>query len=290
MDIQVLRNFLVVASEENVTRAAEILHIAQPTLSRQIQNLEEELGCTLFERKNKRVRLTNQGLILQQRATEMIELYYTTRSELDPVPGVYRGDINVAFSEVSSVNNVLRTIKQFQEMNPEVLFHVFSGGSMYVMDMISSGTADLGLLMGYLDDTKYEGIQISSQERLGILVKPDHPLSDRKTVTVKDIAEEPLILSRYSATRVPSVFDISPDHVDIRATYTMLSSAALMVKAGIGIALIPCSMTEFWSSSLVTVPFEEPVSVPTHIFWRKNTPLPEQTMAFLDALRKSIGT
>ena len=283
-----MKNFLLVAQEENITRASEILHISQPTLSRQIQNLEEEFGQPLFLRNNKKVTLTNNGKLLQQRAAEIIELYEKTHSEINPTPGIVSGDIRLAISEASVVKNIFEAGKKFQSEYPLTRFRAFNGDNNSVIDMINTGLVDFGLLFGYVDDKQFSYYQIAEKESIGILMPKGHPLCVKESIELDDLEGYPIIIHQDSVRRLPRSYDNYFEGLEFRATFTMLITAVKMVEAGLGIAIIPDSVIGPGSDALVTRPFSRPMSVPTFLAWKKNGILPKQSLMFLDMLRENM--
>lgn len=292
MDIQVLKNFLMVAREKNITRASEILHISQPTLSRQIQNLEEEFGQKLFYRNNKKVSLTVYGNMLQRRAEEIVSLYEQTQSEIKPDAGVVLGEIRIAVCEASSVDDIYSLGKQFQQEHPLTVLSFFNTSSDQASDMIENGTADFGLLFGYADEKRFDSHRVSREEKLGILMLVGHPLSEKEALEIEDLKGYPLIAYQDAVRGVSYLYEAGYLESELKATFTTLTSAMKMVERGIGISTVLCSMIEgeidTGIARMVTRPMKSLHTVPTFLAWKKNVVLSQQASLFLELLKENM--
>ncbi|MBR4929020.1 MAG: LysR family transcriptional regulator [Oscillospiraceae bacterium] len=292
MDIQVLRNFLLVAKERNITRAAEILHIAQPTLSRQMQNLEEEYGKQLLYRENKTIRLTEQGRILQQRADEIIYLFEKSRSEINPVPDTVSGEIRISLCEVAAVDSIYALAKQFQDENPLTVFRFFNTSSETSSGLITDGIADMGLLFGYADGSRLNSHRLRREESRAVLMRQDHPLAAKEEISMEDLKGWPLVVYQDAVRGVPSIIEYGLTADDMKATFTTTFSAVKMVEQGIGIATIIDGTVDSSivtsSTNLVTRPMNDAPSIPTFLAWKRNGTLSHQASLFLDLLTANI--
>ena len=288
MDIQVLKNFLLVAQEENITRASEILHISQPTLSRQIQNLEEEFGQPLFVRNNKKVRLTSQGILLKRRAGEIIELYQKTHNEINPTPGIVSGDIRFVANEAFMMKAVFDLGKQFQMKYPMTKFRVFSSDNATAAEMLSSGIADFGILFGSIDEKQFDCIRIAETANIGILMPVGHRLAEKKALNLEDLEGYPLIFHQDSVNRLPGAYRSDFEGLEFKATYNMLLTAVEMVRSGLGIAIVLDNMINFESNDLVTRPLSNPMNISSFLVWKKYGVLPKQSSLFLDMLTEKL--
>ena len=292
MDIQVLKNFLLVAQERNITRAAESLHIAQPTLSRQIQNLEEEYGRQLFYRDNKTIRLTEQGRILQQRANEIIYLFEKSRSEINPVPGTVSGEIRISLCEASAVDSIYALVKQFQTEYPLTVFRFFNTSSETSSELIEDGIVDMGLLFGYADGRRLNSHRLRKEESRAVLMRKDHPLAAKEEISMEDLKGWPLVVYQDAVRGVPSMIEYGLTADDMKATFTTTFSALKMVQQGIGIATIIKDTVDSSIvtniASLVTRPMKDAPLVPTFLAWKRNGTLSDQASLFLDMLKENL--
>lgn len=292
MDIQVLKNFLLVAQERNITRAAESLHIAQPTLSRQIQNLEEEYGRQLFYRDNKTIRLTEQGRILQQRANEIIYLFEKSLSEINPVPGTVSGEIRISLCEASAVDSIYALVKQFQTEYPLTVFRFFNTSSETSSELIEDGIVDMGLLFGYADGRRLNSHRLRKEESRAVLMRKDHPLAAKEEISMEDLKGWPLVVYQDAVRGVPSMIEYGLTADDMKATFTTTFSALKMVQQGIGIATIIKDTVDSSIvtniASLVTRPMKDAPLVPTFLAWKRNGTLSDQASLFLDMLKENL--
>ena len=196
MEIRVLRYFLTVVREESITKAAEVLHITQPTLSRQLAQMEEEIGVRLFDRGTRKIRLTNEGLLLRRRAEEILQLVDKTEKELVEQEEQVEGKISIGCGEVASVQMLPDLIRNFHQKYPLVTFDLFTATADLVKEQMDKGLLDLGLLLEPIEMGKYEFIRLNMKERWVVLMPPDDPLAGKKYVKADELAELPLILPR----------------------------------------------------------------------------------------------
>ena len=194
MEIRVLRYFLMVAREENITKAANLLHLTQPTLSRQLMQLEEELGVTLFRRSKHRIILTEDGMLLRRRAEEIVSLAEKTKDDLRHKQDHLAGTIAVGSGELQSSRFLTQLIAAFQKENPLVSFRIYSGNSDNIKERIERGLLDIGLLQEPVDIAKYHFVRTPVQEQWGVLVRADAELAAKDRVSPADLAGMPLIL------------------------------------------------------------------------------------------------
>ena len=196
MEIRVLRYFLTVVREESITKAAEVLHITQPTLSRQLAQMEEEIGVRLFDRGTRKIWLTNEGLLLRRRAEEILQLVDKTEKELVEQEEQVEGKISIGCGEVASVQMLPDLIRNFHQKYPLVTFDLFTATADLVKEQMDKGLLDLGLLLEPIEMGKYEFIRLNMKERWVVLMPPDDPLAGKKYVKADELAELPLILPR----------------------------------------------------------------------------------------------
>ena len=198
MDIRVLRYFLTVVREESITRAAEVLHITQPTLSRQLVQLEESLGIRLFHRGTRKITLTNEGMLLRRRAEEILELLNKTEKELAFQEEMVEGCISVGCGELAAVRILSELFQSFSKKHTRVTYDLFTATADQVKERMESGLIDIGLLLEPIDMDKYDYIRLGIREHWGVLMRPDDPLAGKEFVTAKDLAGLPVIMARRS--------------------------------------------------------------------------------------------
>lgn len=195
MDIRVLRYFLAVAREENITKAAQTLHVSQPTLSKQLIDLEEEVGKQLLIRGKRKTTLTEQGMFLRKRAQEIVNLVDKTESDMALGEGLISGDIYIGGGESEAMRCIAKTAKDLQRKHPQIRYHLFSGNADEVTERIDKGILDLGIVIGPADTHKYNYYSFPHNDHWGILMRKDSPLSQKSCITPKDLLSQPLLCS-----------------------------------------------------------------------------------------------
>ena len=239
MELRVLQYFLAIAREQSISGAAEFLHISQPTLSRQIRDMEEELGKQLFIRGNRRISLTEEGMILRKRAEEILGLVKKTEDEIAFSDDISEGDVYIGAGETHAVHLLAEGASQLQLQYPGIRYHIASGDTTDVLEELDRGLIDFGLLFDSVDKSKYECLQLPHQDIYGILMRRDCALAKKEVITPEDLWELPLICNRNSTHNENDLFkwlkkDIT--EINIIATYNLLYNASIMVEAGIGYA------------------------------------------------------
>ncbi len=194
MDIRVLRYFLMIAREQNITNAAKALHLTQPTLSRQMMDLEKELGTTLFNRSRHQITLTEDGLLLRRRAQELVELFDKTRQEFTQDAEKLSGDIMIGSGEFHVNETFARLLGRFRDWYPDVRFHVYSNTSDAIMTQLDQGLLDFGILMEPIEVRKYQYVRFAEVEQWGILVRKDHDLAQKAAISALDLLGEKIMI------------------------------------------------------------------------------------------------
>lgn len=239
MELRVLRYFYTVAREENITRAAEKLHITQPTLSRQLMQLEEDLGTTLFRRSSHRILLTEDGMLLKRRAQELLELADKTQREFRSREEL-AGEIAIGCGETCNMAHLSDLMVSFRQEHPLVQFRIYSATADEVKDRMENGLLDMGLLMEPVDISRYHTVPMPHRERWCALVREDCPLAELSGVTPKDLLPYPLLLGwrEQVVDMLGGWFgeELFPK-IQIAARYNLINNAAMMVYRGMGVAL-----------------------------------------------------
>ncbi len=243
MEIRVLKYFLAVSREGSITAAANSLHLTQPTLTRQLQDLEKELGQKLFVRGKYKISLTPEGMILRKRAQEIVEMVEKTEAEFRSISEIIAGDIYIGCGETDSMKQVAAVMKEIQQEYPDIKFHIFSGNAEDVIEKLDRGLLDFGILIQPIDLSKYDNITLPDKDVWGVILRKDNPLAQKKTIILKDLVNEPLIASRQMSPKYSKDsgfldwFKDEFDRLNIAATYNLVYNATIMVKAGIGSAI-----------------------------------------------------
>lgn len=287
MELRTLRYFLAAAQEENITRAADILRVTQPTLSRQIMDLEKELGTTLMLRGKNGLTLTDDGIFFRQRAEEIVELADRLERSFVERNVDASGLISIGASESVGSRLFAKLMKQFSDKYPLVQFHLYNETADHIKDRLDKGLVDVGLLLEPVDTVKYDFVRLSQKETWGILMRDDHPLAERKTITPEEIAAYPLILPLRERVRNEILNWIKRDEKDltIPLSYTLLSNAALMVEAGLGCAFcLDGALAIHSSPRLLFVPITPEHTTHSVLVWRKNHLFSPTTSLFIQEI------
>lgn len=293
MDIRVLRYFLSVAREENISNAAKNLHVTQPTLSRQLMELESELGVKLFLRGsgNRRITLTEEGILLRKRAEEILDLVEKTESELITPGGSISGNIYIGGGETHVISLLSKEIKDIQDEHSDIHFHFFSGNSDDVTDRLNNGLIDFGVLVESSNILKYNSIALPAADTWGLLMRKDHPLAEKDFIETGDLWGIPLISSSQRLTR--NIFSkwLKDDYekLNLVATYTLLYNASLLVKDNIGCALcLDKIISTSEDSGLCFRPLKPKMEARWHIVWKKDQVFSKAAEIFLEKLKEKF--
>ena len=292
MELRVLRYFLTVAQEENITRAAEALHMTQPTLSRQLSQLEEELGARLFERGARRITLTDAGLLLRRRAQELLALAGKTERELAAQGAPLAGEISLGCGVLESVRVLARLMGGFSAINPGVSFELFTGTADEIRELMDRGLTDVGLLLEPVSMDSYEFVRLGVRESWAAVMRPDDPLAAQESVTAADLAGRELIMPLREAVKneLASWFGALWPGLDIRCTSNMSANAAILVREGYGVAVvITGSLPCLDSNELVLRPLSPALCSSSILAWKRGVPLSRAAESFIEYARCSLG-
>ena len=291
MELRVLQYFLAVAREQTISGAAESLHLTQPTLSRQLKELEDELGKQLMIRGNRRVTLTEEGMLLRKRAEEIVDLVSRTEQEMAATDEVIAGDINIGTGETDAVRLVARVAKLLQSEYPQIHIHIISGDALDVVERLDKGLLDFGILLGPSDLGKYDFLEIPVVDVWGVLMRRDSPLTDKEFITPEDLWDKPLIVSRQAIKKSDLINWLKTDvsKLNIVATYNLVYNASLMVDEGMGYALcLDKLINTTGESSLCFRPMSPKLELGMDIVWKKYQFFSKASEKFLQYLQKYI--
>lgn len=272
MELRVLRYFLTVASEGNISRAAEMLHVTQPTLSRQIMDLEEELGAKLFIRGKREITLTDDGMLFRQRAQEIVELADKAENEFAQRTEQIEGKIVLGCVETNGSRVLADFICEFHKKYPKVQFNLYNGYSDDIKDRIDKGLLDIGLLVEPVEVSRYEYIRLNVKDTYGALMRADAPLAKKDAVTAEDLLKVPVMLPGRSTvhSEILSWFGPEASKLNIVETHTLLSNASLLVERGLGCAITLDGALAVQNSSLKFVPLSPEKTSESVLVWKKN--------------------
>ena len=243
MEIRVLRYFLTAAREGSITGAANSLHLTQPTLSRQLKELETELGHKLFIRGKHNITLTPEGMILRKRAEQIVELAEKTQSEFHAIKDTVCGDVYIGCGETDSMKHVAAVMKDIQTHFPEIKFHIHSGNAEDVTEKLDRGLLDFGVLIQPIDLSKYDYITLPDKDVWGVIMRKDSTLAKKEHIRLNDLKNVPIIASRQMSKKYSADsgfldwFGQDFENLNIAATYNLVYNAVIMVEAGIGYAV-----------------------------------------------------
>ena len=291
MDIRTLQYFLAVARKESITGAAEFLHMTQPPLSRQLKEMETELGKQLFIRGNRKITLTEDGLILRKRAEEIIELVEKTKSELSTSHANINGDVFIGSAETEGIRLVACTIKKLQKDYPSIHFHLFSGQAEDVAERLDRGLLDFGIFIEPAALDRYDFIKLPATDIWGLLMRKDSPMAAHKTISPQDLLGLPIIFSNQTMVKNEISGWMGKDYakLNIVASYNLLYNASLLVEEGVGYALCLDHIIKTEKNlPLHFIPLEPKLEVGLNIAWKKYQVFSKSAGKFLEQLQKEF--
>lgn len=292
MEIRVLRYFLTVVREESITKAAEVLHITQPTLSRQLAQMEEEIGVKLFDRGSRKIQLTNEGTLLRRRAEEILQLVDQTEKELVEQEKQVEGRISIGCGEMASVQLLPELFDSFRKRYPRVSFDLFTATADLVKEQLDKGLLDIGLLLEPVDMEKYDFIRLNMKENWVVLMRPDDPLAQREVVTAKDLASLPLILPRRMRVQneLASWFADYYNDLNVAFTSNLNTNGAIMVSRGLAYSLVIEGAVFFLDPSKLTYrPLSPPLTATSVLAWKRGQPFSLAATKFIESIRCLSG-
>ena len=294
MELRHLRYFLTVAREGNVTRAAASLHVTQPTLSRQLADLEQELGRELLVRESRGVTLTDDGMLLRKRAEEIVALADRTEREMMADDSQVEGDVWVGGGETRTMELVARTMVAIAHDHPGVRLRLHSGNADDVIERVDKGLLDYGVIIGRNPESRFDSFELPTRERWGILVRNDDPLAEKSVVSMDDLASRRLIVSAQPADANQSMSEIEQLlgnlSGNVVSTYTLLYNASLLVEQGFGIALCLDGIVATGAGTPFTfVPTELQPAMQTYLIWKRFQPQSRAASLFLRELKQACA-
>ncbi|MBR1912002.1 MAG: LysR family transcriptional regulator [Treponema sp.] len=285
MELRVLRYFLMVAREENITRAADFLHITQPTLSRQLADLESELGVTLFERSSHRIRLTQDGLLLKRSAQEIVELEEKTRNQFLNNDETISGELSFGCGELSSMTELSAALSQFHAEHPMVHYTIFSGTADDIKDRVEKGLLDFALLLEPVDISTYEFIRMKTKEKWCALVKADSELAQKKELAPNDLKDMTLILPSRGMVKnvVSNWLGDYAKNITIAATANLPYNGAVAVKQGLGVSLTLSLECRY--DGVAAIPLTPAIECGSVLAWKRGLPHSRAVERFIQTIK-----
>lgn len=295
MEIRVLKYFLAVAREGSITKAANFLHLTQPTLSRQLQDLEKELKQKLLIRGQHNISLTPEGHILRQRAEEIVDMAEKTKNELRSTSESIKGTVYIGSGESDAISLITDIVKTVQNEYKEIKFDFVSGNADDLCEKLDKGLLDFAVLIEPVNISKYDYITLPKKDRWGIIMKNNSSLAKKKNIKFEDLKNLPLIVSNQLLKKT-SVNDIffkwfkgNLKSLNIVATYNLFYNAGLMVNSGIGYALTLDKLVNITSiSNLTFKPLSPQLESKLDIVWKKSRLFSPAAKVFLEKLNEKI--
>ena len=289
MDVLTMQYFLAVTREGTISAAAQALHVAQPSLSRQMKELEAEVGAALFVRGNRKITLTEEGMILRKRAEEMVRLMQLTKDEISQVKNHVSGSIRIGAGESHTFHYLSRTASELAAEHPDIRVHVTSGDTQDLMDELNNGLIDFALVFSAPDHSLYQSIELPEKDTFGILMPENSPLAEKPVIRLSDLKDIPIIVSRASIDYMTGTGVLSD--ITVVATYNLIYNASLMVEDGLGYALCFDKLIHTGEGSALTFrPLDRSISATGTLIWKKYQVFNPAAQLFIDRLRKNILT
>ena len=292
MEIRVLRYFLTVVREGGINRAAEVLHITQPTLSRQLSQLEEEVGVKLFHRGARKITLTNEGILLRRRAEEILSLVDRTEKELTRQEELVEGRIVIGCGELAAVQVLAEIIESFRKKYPLVSYDIFTANADLVKEQMEKGLIDIGLLLEPIDMEKFDFIRMAGKERWGVLMRPDDPLANKEAVSAKDLENLPLILPRRSNVQneLSNWLGDSFQSTKVLFTSNLSTNGAIMVQKGLAYSIVIEGSVPFWDKEKIAYRSLYPeLAANSALAWKKQQPFGLAVERFIEYIKCFLG-
>lgn len=288
MELRVLQYFLMAAREENITKAAQLLHISQPTLSRQLMHLEEELDVKLFHRSRHNIILTDEGMLLKRRAQELVSLADKTKRELSSDAEKMTGELAIGSGELHGMQFFSTLLASFRKQYPLIRYDLYSGNADQIKERIEKGILDLGLLLEPVDIGKYEFVRIPVREEWGVLTHKDTPLAAKDALSPLDLLGTPLMLTNRLLARneLANWFGDYYDQLEIVSTHNLPYNSAILAQSKFG-AMITLKLDCVYED-LRFVPLSPRLTAYSAFAWKKNQAASPATARFIAYLKEYI--
>lgn len=291
MDSRVLNYFLTVAQLGNITKAAEVLNITQPTLSRQLMSLEEEIGATLLIRGRRVVTLTESGVIFQQRASEIVSLIKKTEMDITQNKDAIVGTVSIGCVESNISARLATLISEFHNRHPLVCFDLYGANGDDIKEKLDWGLIDLGIVLEPVETAKYDYIRLPLEERWGVIIRKDDPLAGLDCIQPKELLNSPIILPRRAIVidEIAKWLGVQRSQLNIFMTQNLLTNVVPVVEQNMGrVICIEGALQLRPSDQLCFVPFYPKKTSKHVVIWKKNKVFSDTTAIFLDFLRENV--
>lgn len=290
MELRHLQYFLMIAREGTISGAAQVLHLSQPSLSRQMQDLEHELGCKLFDRGRRRIELTEAGMRLRRRAEEIVDLVGRTEAEFHVSADTLAGEVRIGGGETPAMALVADVVAELQETYPLMRFALHSGNAEDVSERLDNGRIDFGVFVGHANLDRYECLQLPACDRWGVFMPSSDPLASLDAIHAEDLADKPLIFSAQASREMQTWFRRDFAELDVVATYNLLYNASLLARRGVGYVISLEGIVDTSpTSGLAFRPLEPAVTADIFIAWKRYQSFSPAAEVFLSRIRELWG-
>jgi len=292
LEIRVLRYFLEIAREESMTRAAQTLHISQPTLSRTMKELESELGRQLFVRSSYSIRLTDEGMLLRKRAEDLLAMADKISDEFRSLDALSRGEVYIGCAESHLISYLARAVSSVYEKHPGIHYHITSGGTEHVSEKLDKGLYDFAVIVEPPDLSRYNYLEIPETDIWGAVMPKDHPLAEKAAVTVEDLIPYPVFVSEQSmAADLPRWCGEKADRLNVLASFNLSYNAAVFTKEGLGVTLtFDKLINTSEESGLVFRPLSPKLGNKMYVIWKKHRIFTPAAQCLIEELGSVIKT
>lgn len=290
MDIRVLRYFLAVAREQTISGAAEALHMTQPPLSKQLKELEEELGKPLFLRGKRRITLTREGMLLRKRAEEIIELVEKTKAEVSASDESVSGEVTIGGGETERMRPIAQAVSQIRARHPGIRIHMISGDGYDVAERLDRGLIDFGTLIEPIDVSKYDSLRLPQPDVWGLILRRDHPLAQQAAIRPEDLLRLPILASRQMVGENGLSGWLGYDYakLNIVATGNLINNLVLLIEEGMGCALTLDGVEKFVGNQLCFRPLAPRLESWMYLVWKKYQVFSPAAEVFLNQVRANL--
>lgn len=289
IDTRLLRYFLMIAREGNMTRAADLLHVTQPTLSKQLNKLEEILDLELFHRTSRQMILTDAGQRFRDRAREIVELTTKSLADIQQNSEEISGEIHIGAAETDAFRHIIQTLKILRKNHPQITYDILSGNSIDTLERLDKGLFDFALIVGVPNIERYSTITLPVADQWGVLMRKGAPLSQHEFITPELLKDVPLILSKqaYLTNELSGWLGDDTENYDVIATFNLINNAALLAEEGLGYVISLDKIIAISDDSpLCFRPFKPTLEAPLSLVWRQNTTLSPAASKFLEIFRQ----
>lgn len=292
MEIRVLRYFLTVAQEENMTKAAELLHTSQSNLSRQLADLESSLGKKLFDRGGRKIILTEEGMFLRKRAQEIIELTDRTENDMKSFNQSVNGTVHIGGVETCLMKRIGQSILALSKLYPQIRYDFFSGSIVELTEMLNKGLLDFALLVAPVDMQKYHYIKLPVTDTFGVLLRKDCPLAKQPSIKPEDIKDYPVWVAhqQLGANVLSSWLGGDVESMNIISTFNLITTPAMMIDSGIGMAFTFDNLVNTEGTNLCFRPLEPKVEAELYLVWKKYDSFTKACEVFLQQIQKDFSS